>query len=309
MKNLSVFLLSLLLLIWILLALFFCRDCLNGLAFAGAGSNADKLVAPIEEENIKPTIEPGTWNIRDGSAFAFQSAGQFRFLRPGFNLLEPDAEGNKMVIAKVAEYLKGKNDRMLNIVGYYGEEEANGSVFPNLGLARANDIKKLLMSAGVNSGQLGTEGQLLVSNWVRADTLLKGIDFNFATLEKADDRLAAIRSRLVGKPLILYFDTNQDTPNLSTQQRQDFADIIYYLDNIAEAKIKIEGHTDNVGERAYNLGLSRDRAKFVLDYLSRNGGITKDRMQSRGFGPDQPITKNDSEENRSRNRRVEVILN
>ncbi|MBU0673895.1 MAG: OmpA family protein [Proteobacteria bacterium] len=68
---------------------------------------------------------------------------------------------------------------------------------------------------------------------------------------------------------------------------------------------ELNGHTDNSGSRTYNLELSLKRAQAVADYLAQQG-ISSSRMKIQGFGPDQPRKKNDSPENRRKNRRVEI---
>lgn len=71
--------------------------------------------------------------------------------------------------------------------------------------------------------------------------------------------------------------------------------------------VLIEGHTDNVGTRAYNLDLSKRRAKSVEDYLLKKG-IAPKRLRSDGFGFDKPLVPNDSALNRAKNRRTEFRL-
>jgi outer membrane protein OmpA-like peptidoglycan-associated protein len=72
-------------------------------------------------------------------------------------------------------------------------------------------------------------------------------------------------------------------------------------------RIRIEGHTDSRGGRAYNLHLSQARAESVKAYLAGKG-ITSDRMEAKGYGPDQPIDDNRTPAGRERNRRVEFMI-
>jgi len=72
-------------------------------------------------------------------------------------------------------------------------------------------------------------------------------------------------------------------------------------------RVSIEGHTDSVGSDSYNQGLSERRAQAVLDYLVGNG-IAASRLSATGYGESRPITDNNSEESRARNRRVELIV-
>lgn len=72
-------------------------------------------------------------------------------------------------------------------------------------------------------------------------------------------------------------------------------------------KVRVEGHTDSRGGRAYNLRLSQARADSVKAYLVGKG-ISSDRMEAKGYGPDQPIDSNRTAAGRERNRRVEFMI-
>jgi OmpA-OmpF porin, OOP family len=69
--------------------------------------------------------------------------------------------------------------------------------------------------------------------------------------------------------------------------------------------LKIEGHTDNVGNRYRNLLLSEERTLSVEEWLIKKG-ITTERIDIIGYGPDQPIESNETKAGRAQNRRVEM---
>ncbi|MBI2395331.1 MAG: OmpA family protein [Deltaproteobacteria bacterium] len=73
-------------------------------------------------------------------------------------------------------------------------------------------------------------------------------------------------------------------------------------------KLKVEGHTDNVGGTANNLKLSKARAASVMKWLTTKGKIDKKRLASEGFGESKPIDGNDTEAGRQNNRRVEFKI-
>ena len=71
--------------------------------------------------------------------------------------------------------------------------------------------------------------------------------------------------------------------------------------------LSIEGYTDSTGSSDLNMRLSADRARSVYEFLMGQG-ISNSRMRYQGFGLDNPVAPNDTETNRAKNRRVEVVL-
>lgn len=69
--------------------------------------------------------------------------------------------------------------------------------------------------------------------------------------------------------------------------------------------VQVSGHTCNIGTERYNQGLSERRAQSVVDYLVSRG-VDPDQIVARGYGELEPRASNDTEEGRSRNRRVEI---
>ncbi|MEL7543002.1 MAG: OmpA family protein, partial [Pseudomonadota bacterium] len=79
------------------------------------------------------------------------------------------------------------------------------------------------------------------------------------------------------------------------------------LRRCGDAKLRLTGHTDSIGPRRFNLRLSRDRAIAVKDYLERRGVPTR-RIVTEGFGEQYPVAGNLREDDRARNRRINLIL-
>jgi outer membrane protein OmpA-like peptidoglycan-associated protein len=74
-------------------------------------------------------------------------------------------------------------------------------------------------------------------------------------------------------------------------------------------KIEISAHTDEKGTDAYNMNLSRERARNVMNYLLEEGRIDKKRIVSKGYGESMLIVKNaQTEEEHQRNRRTEIKI-
>jgi outer membrane protein OmpA-like peptidoglycan-associated protein len=103
----------------------------------------------------------------------------------------------------------------------------------------------------------------------------------------------------------IFFDTDK-----ATIQPRSFSlldEISSVLRGRSTMTVRIEGHTDSRGTRAHNLKLSQARADSVRQHLV-GLGVEPSRMESRGYGPDQPIETNKTAAGREKNRRVEFII-
>jgi OmpA-OmpF porin, OOP family len=80
-----------------------------------------------------------------------------------------------------------------------------------------------------------------------------------------------------------------------------------FLNENSKVRVEIRGHTDNLGSVQHNRQLSEKRALSVYNYLISKG-IDKNRLHFKGFGPDNPVATNDSEEGRQLNRRIEFVI-
>lgn len=127
------------------------------------------------------------------------------------------------------------------------------------------------------------------------------------TLEEIDEMIDNHES-VIGKTICAIDAINFDF-NKSTIKRESYP----YLQRLAKtlartnAKIDVKGHTDNVGSDNYNMDLSKKRAKAVHDYLIRLG-VSASNLSYSYYGASQPLTNNDTEENRTMNRRVEFEI-
>lgn len=103
----------------------------------------------------------------------------------------------------------------------------------------------------------------------------------------------------------ILFDTGSD--RIRPESTPTLKEIGQMLKDHPDLKLRIEGHTDNVGDAASNLALSERRAGAVRTYLVGQGGIEDARLQVKGFGQTKPVSSNDSAEGRQNNRRVELV--
>jgi len=95
--------------------------------------------------------------------------------------------------------------------------------------------------------------------------------------------------------------------NILPESDETLEDLYNFLKENPYIRIRITGHTDNVGSAESNLKLSEERAKSVMNYIIAKG-ISADRISYEGKGESEPCATNDTEEGRAENRRVEFTI-
>jgi outer membrane protein OmpA-like peptidoglycan-associated protein len=81
--------------------------------------------------------------------------------------------------------------------------------------------------------------------------------------------------------------------------------VLAMLQANASLKVEVQGHTDNVGNDAYNQTLSEARANSVMAWLTAHG-VAAARLTAKGYGETMPVASNNTDEGRAKNRRVEI---
>jgi len=104
----------------------------------------------------------------------------------------------------------------------------------------------------------------------------------------------------------ILFDTGK--AEVKPESAPALEEVAKLLKQDAKLKIYVVGHTDNVGALAANMDLSKRRAAAVVQLLITQHGVAADRLQPYGDGPYAPVASNASEDGRSLNRRVELVM-
>lgn len=103
----------------------------------------------------------------------------------------------------------------------------------------------------------------------------------------------------------IYFEFDKD--ELMPRSFVELNKLLGIMRSNPKLAIEIVGHTDALGDDAYNLDLSQRRAQSVVDFLIENH-VSKTRLRARGEGEHQPIASNDTDEGRALNRRVAFVV-
>lgn len=196
-----------------------------------------------------------------------------------------------------------KDGQTLEVTGFYYEGETKPPGFENFGFARAEEIKKMLVAAGISADRISVRARAVdETDGVRTgyfpgyeSRVLEPKQEVVETVQELDDRI------------IIRFPTG------STQMTYD-KKVNDYLDQLATRvkqtgeTISLTGHTDNVGTDDVNQKLGQERADAIKKILTGKG-VKADQVQTASKGKSQPVTTNDTDAGRSENRRVEVRLN
>jgi outer membrane protein OmpA-like peptidoglycan-associated protein len=130
----------------------------------------------------------------------------------------------------------------------------------------------------------------------------------YRSLQQFEGKFASLHQTARGTILSLsdiLFDTGKAA--LRAEARINLAKVSVVLQQFPEMRIRIEGHTDNVGSEEYNMKLSQARAQSVFDFLVEQD-VDGNRMMTEGFGLSQPVAPNDTAEGRQQNRRVDLVI-
>jgi OmpA-OmpF porin, OOP family len=103
----------------------------------------------------------------------------------------------------------------------------------------------------------------------------------------------------------IYFDTGQSA--IKPESEAAILEIAKLLESNSALELYVVGHTDNVGSFDLNMKLSKDRAEAVAKVLIEKHGITAARLKSHGVASLAPISSNDTEQGKAKNRRVELV--
>ena len=179
---------------------------------------------------------------------------------------------------------------------------AEGRLLAEAGAARAEEDAA---AAREDSAQSRAEAERARAE---ADRIRQEAEAELNRLEGALGQIAETRRTALGLVMNLGEDSLKfdfDKAELRPENRELLARIAGILLTSQDYTIQVNGHTDDVGDEAYNLGLSERRAAAVRDYLVE-AGVNDAIVSVKGWGKTQPLVKGTSDADRARNRRVEL---
>lgn len=204
-------------------------------------------------------------------------------------------DANKKVrklLAKV-ELIDADKDSVINVI--YTDEKSGGflAVLPS-GINYACNVSK--------DGFLFHSENFYLTD--KNDSLSPYVlDIGLHAIKKPDKKTYTVGTKITLNNI--FFDSGQD--DILPSSTFELNRLVSLLNENPDMKIRINGHTDNVGDEASNQTLSLNRAQAVMNYLTSEG-IAQSRLSAKGFGESNPIASNKDAEGRSLNRRTEFEI-
>jgi outer membrane protein OmpA-like peptidoglycan-associated protein len=121
----------------------------------------------------------------------------------------------------------------------------------------------------------------------------------------------SVRERAIRRPrldLHVHFATGSARLDETARRNLDQVAQALHDRRLAGMRFRVAGHTDSVGDLAFNEGLSEQRARAVVRYLTVERGLAVERLEVAHYGERRPLESNDTPEGRRMNRRVEFEL-
>ncbi len=131
------------------------------------------------------------------------------------------------------------------------------------------------------------------------------LDMTKEAPQKMDVKLEPLKAETKLTFNNIQFETNSADIDINSFSELD--ELVELMKDNPNMKVEISAHTDDVGSETYNLRLSEKRANSVVNYLIENG-VKTNQLIAKGYGESKPIVPNDSDENRAKNRRVELRI-
>jgi OOP family OmpA-OmpF porin len=255
------------------------------------GCDGVTLDAPVEVIEGAPTGLVGAIVIPEAALFAFDKA-------------ELTEEGKKAIETYRKELRPEIAEAYAGII--IGHTDSTGNAEYNLGLSkrRAQAVSDYLVSTGVDAGKLrevgrGEEAPIASNDTPEGRTQNRRVEIIAIAEPRALDTIRFPSVVLFPRRSAELTEQGKDVLATQLQEAREMLSRAAYIEVI--------GHTDDVGDDAYNQELSEQRAASVRNYLA-GAGVDASKMVTVGAGELMPIASNKTDEGRAENRRVEVMV-
>ncbi|MFK8008409.1 MAG: OmpA family protein [Saprospiraceae bacterium] len=235
-------------------------------------------------------------------------------------------------LKSVALYLANNSEKKLILTGRFGMNELNDSDFSNNGIARAEAIKKELVSYGGPEKLIEVQADSVAKMSLTCGKIMTAIDFSFEKQSEVaqvnvtkpvtkketdpDDNISTneventIKTESTfqeDKTYIVFYKENTFKPEVDEEMDSYMKSLAKHLKEHPKYRLLLVGHTDNVGDKSKHFNFGKYRARKLRDVLL-DYKIEKRRIKTDSKGSSKPLGSNKNSEGRSQNRRVEISI-
>jgi outer membrane protein OmpA-like peptidoglycan-associated protein/tetratricopeptide (TPR) repeat protein len=249
-----------------------------------------------------------------------------------FNFSKADLEKESFIeLDRIVKMLKENPSLIVEIAGHtdnVGNDEAN----QNLSEQRSESVVRYLVSQGIDPKRLCAKGygekfpiasndteegrqqnrrtELIIIDTLKKDQRTVGCEGYYYThpkdsAKKAEEDYLNLSDTAFKKMPHIYFEFGSS--QITEESKKELEKWVLLLQSRKNVRISLEGHTDNVGTEAFNKILSDKRVAMTKQFFLARG-IKTERIRIIGFGEVHPFETNETDQGRSKNRRVEINI-
>ncbi len=188
----------------------------------------------------------------------------------------------------------------------YGHGAANDSLITSLQVENS-DLRRRLWETELRAGVAEADRSAAESALTRRQQREAAVkDIRKDLGDQAGDVLMTPDGAIILQ--VHGLDFGVGSSQLRSGQEALVGKLVDAIKRFPDTSIRVEGHTDDTGNRAANLALSEKRAATVASLLAKKLGVAPDTIPTKGYGPDRPVAPNSTPEGRARNRRIDVVI-
>ncbi len=269
-----------------------CNDSGSGTSPKGKSDASLTVLAPVKNSDSRPESKAAVPAL-DTKLISTEAPGCLLF-RWG----KPDPIQKPCLNATLDSIVHTlREGQILEIIGEYNEKENQVMASGDLGLIRATKIKELLQGK-LDAARIKTRSSII-------DDTAHVIHSLFSAIRYRNVFMNEQIKELDDKTLIYFKYASRE--QLNNQLVVNYATYLSQKLKLTADEILLVGHTDDDATAEHNMNLGLQRAQLIKNLLMSKG-IKGSRIKTNSKGETEPISPNDTEENRKLNRRVELMI-
>ncbi len=248
-----------------------------------------------------------TLSLIDGD-FKATSTGNFGFQKSAAAISMTD-DAKEQFFKKTGTYLKANPEKMLALTGIYGSGEVNKTEFGNLGIARAEAVKAVLVENGATADQITTAGIEKPTPGFIDKKLYNAVDFELSSSTAASTTGTTLN---FDESKTVYFE--QDQTEFSADDAK-LLEIIQYLESYLitnpDAIVTVNGYTDNQGSSEEKMKIAEkrvERIRRIIRSYKKGKVFSSSQVVRNPVGAQDPQADNETAEGIALNNRVTITI-